>query len=396
MSEQRAPAEEPLRPGKRRDTPFGAGIPLGRWAGVPIHAHWSVLFTLVLFADVLATYELPAARPHQSQPAYWLVGGVTAVVFLATLLAHELAHAVTARHYGMTVQRITLWALGGQTELDGEPPSPKADALISAAGPLVSLGIGAVCAGLAVWIGTASLPVTALAWLAAINVLLGAFNLLPGSPLDGGRLLRALLWWHSHDRAAATAKAATAGRALGTVLVMLGFLELLAGGWGGLWLALVGWFILTGAASERYAVRAEKLRGLTARDVMSSAPTVAADWWTVQQFLDQLTPEAAHQPAFPLVGLNGEVSAVITRPDLNRVPHAQQATTRLRELARRNNAPLVSPDSPLPELLLSLHLRGGTAVVMDGGRPIGIVTESDIARAAELADLGWPGAHTRT
>ncbi|HET6209627.1 MAG TPA: site-2 protease family protein [Jatrophihabitans sp.] len=381
------------QPGSRRDTPFGTGIALGRWAGVPIRAHWSVLLTLALFADLLATSELPAARPHQSQAAYWLIGSVTAVALLVTLLAHELAHAVTARRCRMKVQRITLWALGGQTELDGEPPSPRADALITAAGPLTSLGIGILCGYLAWWLGTASLPVAALAWLAAVNVLLGVFNLLPGSPLDGGRLLRALLWWRSHDRASATVKAAAAGRVLGSVLVGLGLLELLAGGWDGLWLALVGWFIVTGAASERYAVRAERLQGLTVRDVMS-VPAVLPDWWTVQQFLAQLAPGQAAQPVFPLVEFDGTVSGLITMRDLGRVPPAQRATTRLRDVAGRAKPLLVGPDTPLPELLLSLHLRGGAAVVVEGGHPVGVVTEAELARAVELAELGWSATRT--
>jgi Zn-dependent protease/CBS domain-containing protein len=381
--------------GSRRDTPFGSGIPLGHWAGVPIRAHWSALFTVVLFADLLATSELPAARPNQSGAAYWLAGSVTAAVFLVTLVMHELAHAITARHYGMRVERITLWALGGLTELDGEPPSPKADALIAASGPLTSLGIGGICAALAGWIASAGLPATAVAWLAAVSVLLGVFNLLPGAPLDGGRLLRALLWWRLHDRWRAAAKAAVAGRVLGTILVALGVLELLAGGWNGLWLALVGWFILNGANSERYAVRAERLRGLAVRDVMTTSPLVAADWWTVQQFLDQLTPERLGQPVFPLVEFNGNISGLVTVRDLERIAPDRRATTQLRDVAARNKAPLVKPDTPLPELLLSLHLRGGTAIVVDGGHPVGVVTEVDIGRVAELADLRWPSAAPR-
>ncbi len=382
----------PLQPGKGRDTPFGAGIPLGRWAGVPIHAHWSVLFTLTLFADLLASYELPLARPGQSTAAYWLTGIITAIVFMLSLLAHELAHAVTARHYRMRVKKITLWMLGGLTELDGEPPSPRADALIAGSGPLTSLGIGAVCAALAWWIGTASLVGTALAWLAGVSLLLGVFNLLPGAPLDGGRLLRAVLWWRSHDRAQAADRAARAGRVLGTVLIALGFLEVLQGGFAGLWLAMIGWFIISGAASERYAVRGEKLHGLTAASVMSPAPAVAADWWTVQQFLDQLPPGHAGQPVFPLVDISGQVSGAVTVPDLERVPAADRGAVRIRDLRRRSHAPLIEPSTPLPELLLSLHLRGGTAIVVDAGRPVGIITDADLARAVQLAELGWPGS----
>ena len=106
----------------QRDTPFGTGIPLGRWAGVPIRAHWSVLIVLVLFTAVIASVDLPRTRPGASTGAYWATGAVTAVALVLALLAHELAHAVVALHYGLRVRRITLWMLGGLTELEDEAP----------------------------------------------------------------------------------------------------------------------------------------------------------------------------------------------------------------------------------------------------------------------------------
>ena len=145
---------------------------------------------MVLFAVLIATVELPTSLPGSSTTSYWVASAVVAPLFFATLLAHEVAHAVTARHYGIRVRRITLWMLGGLTELEGEAPTPRADALIAAAGPAASLAIGAACAG-AAWSadrwstdGWAVVP-AALAWLAGINVLLGIFNLLPGAPWTG-------------------------------------------------------------------------------------------------------------------------------------------------------------------------------------------------------------------
>ena len=144
ISAERAAAQ---RPGGRAFP----GIPLGRWRGVPVSARWSVVFILGLFADILATSALPAARPGEATGAYWLAGLLTATVFLVTVLAHEFAHAVTARHYGIGVKGITLWALGGVTELDGESPSPRAEALVAVAGPATSIGLGAVSGVLAWW-----------------------------------------------------------------------------------------------------------------------------------------------------------------------------------------------------------------------------------------------------
>lgn len=367
------------------------GVPLGQFAGIPVRAHWSVLLALVLFTDILATETLPATRPGQPTAGYWVTGVVTATVLFVSLLAHELAHAITARHYRMRVQRITLWMLGGLTELDGEPPTPRADAMVAASGPLTSLGIGAVFAMLGLLVRGAGLVGTALAWLAVTNVLLAVFNLLPGAPLDGGRLLRAVLWWRSHDRAQAARQAATSGRVLGSVLVGLGLLELLAGSYAGLWVALVGWFIIGGAASERYAVRTEKLRGLTVRDVMSRTPAIAADWWTVQQFLQHLDPEHAGQPVFPLVDINGQMSGAVTLAAMERLTSDQRASLRMTAVAPpKKTLMVIGPDTSVPDLLLALHLRGGTAVVVEAGRPVGVVTDDDLVRAAQLAELGWP------
>lgn len=378
--------------------PLGHGIPLGRWGGVAISAHWSVLFTLALFADLLATSALPAARPGQGSVAYWLAGILTAALFLATLLVHELAHAIAARHYRMRVQKITLWMLGGLTELEGEAPTPRADAVIAAAGPATSFGLGALSAGFAWWVGGEGLFGAALSWLAGISVLLGVFNLLPGAPLDGGRLLRALLWWCYHDRARGAVSAARAGRILGMFLIILGFLEVTTGSFAGLWLALIGWFIMSGAASERSAAGMERLRGLHAADVMTTSPTVVAEWWTVAQLLAQLTPEQAIQPVLAVVDFGGRANGTVTLRDLERVRTEQRADTRIRELARvRRTGPLmVQPDAALTDIAVPLRLHGGIGIVIDhDSRPIGVITANDLGRAAQLGQLGKDSTPTR-
>ncbi len=366
------------------------GIALGRWRGVPVSARWSVLFTLGLFADILATSALPAARPGEATGAYWLAGLLTATVFLVTVLAHEFAHAVTARHYGIGVKGITLWALGGVTELDGESPSPRAEALVAVAGPATSIGLGAVSGGLAWWAGGLGLLGAALSWLAAISVLLGVFNLLPGAPLDGGRLMRALLWRHYHDRARARHVAARVGRALGFVLIALGFVELLAtGSFAGLWIAFVGWFIVGAATAEEHAGQAEGLNGLRVGDVMAHSPTVLAEWWTVEQVLAQGSPDHAVAQAFPLVDFGGQATGALTLGDLQRVPIERRAETRMRDIvrARRVQPLVVRREALLTEIALPMRQRGGIAVVVDDeNHPIGVLTADDLARAARTVE----------
>ncbi len=367
------------------------GIPLGRWRSVPVSARWSVLFTLGLFAYILATSALPAARPGEATGAYWLAGLLTATVFLVTVLAHEFAHAVAARHYGIGVKGITLWALGGLTELDGESPSPRAEALVAVAGPATSIGLGAVSGVLAWWAGGAGGLGAGLSWLAVISVFLGVFNLLPGAPLDGGRLMRALLWRHYHDRARASHVAARVGRALGFVLIALGFVELLATrSFTGLWIAVVGWFIVGAATAEEHAGQVEGLKGLRVDDVMAHSQTVLADWWTVEQVLAQASPGHAVAHAFPLVDFGRQATGALTLRDLQRVPVGRRAETRIREIvrARRVQPLLVRREALLTEIALPMRQRGGIAVVVDdANHPIGVLTADDLARAARSVAL---------
>src|SRR5271168_2755835 len=188
-------------------------IPLGRIAGFGVKVHWSVIVILWLFTWSLAS-TLPGTVKGYSHLAYWLAGGCGALVLLASLLAHELAHAVVARRMGVSVGEVTLWLFGGVTTLQGEAKTPKAAFRIAFAGPATSLVLSAVFAGLAIVLETgraATIVVSVAWWLAAINLLLGLFNLLPGAPLDGGRLLRAYLWRRHGDSVRASVGAAHAG-----------------------------------------------------------------------------------------------------------------------------------------------------------------------------------------
>jgi Zn-dependent protease len=397
-------AREPIRhiatAGRGRGRTTGAGIPLGRWGGVPVSARWSVLVILGLFAELLATSALPTARPGHATGAYWLAGLLTAAFFLVTVVAHEVAHAVTARHYGIRVKGITLWMLGGVTELDGESPSPRADAMVAAAGPATSIGLGAVSAALAWSIGGPGLLGAALSWLAGISVFLGVFNLLPGGPMDGGRLLRALLWRRYNDRARAGYNAARVGRGLGLVLMALGFAELpVTGSLAGLWLGFIGWFIVGSATVEQRVSQAEGLTGLTVGEVMTGQPTVLADWWTVEQSLAGLSPgPGAGGQIYPLVDFAGQVTGALTLRDLDRVPLGLRSDTRVRDILRgRRIQPLmIRPDAKLSDVALVLRQHAGIAVVIDDGhRPVGIVTSDELAEASRSAKPVIGGVVTR-
>ena len=214
----------------------------------------------MIIAWLLGERILPTAAPHQPAILYWTVAVAGAVLFLASLLAHELSHAVVAKRHRVKVRSITLWMLGGVAELEGEPPDAGADLPIALAGPAASLAAAAFFAGVvatAKYAGGPAIVASAAGWLAAMNCVLAVFNMLPGAPLDGGRVLRAILWRHYGDRRRAESAAARAGQFLGGAIVAAGMAEVLA--WdslGGIWLMLIGWFLIGAAGAEKNAASA--------------------------------------------------------------------------------------------------------------------------------------------
>ncbi len=231
----------------------------GRIGGIRIGANWSLLPIFFLISWGLAHVLLPAAAPGFTGGGYWFFAVLTASAFYASLLAHELSHAFVARRHGVSVRRIVLWLFGGVAQLEGDTPDARAEFQVAAAGPAASLGIAALVAA-AAWlldlVGGSPLMAAAMWWLAGINALLAAFNMLPAFPLDGGRILRAFLWRRWSDRVRATAVATRVGQLAGYGLIAVGALEFLTGGGalGGIWLALIGWFISGAARQQRERV----------------------------------------------------------------------------------------------------------------------------------------------
>jgi len=227
-------------------------VRLGRITGVDVGLHWSVLVIGGLLAAGLARGRLPSDAPGYSSVEYVVAAAVAACVFLACVLAHELGHAVVARRECVGVDGITLWLLGGVTRMTSEAATPRAEVAISGAGPLTSLVLGVVMAGVtpALRAGAVSpLLVAVVGWLGVVNIVIAAFNSLPGAPLDGGHLLYAFIWSRHGDRLRATHAATRAGSAIGTVLIVLGFLEIARGTAleRGIGLVFLGWFLCTGA-----------------------------------------------------------------------------------------------------------------------------------------------------
>ena len=371
---------------------FRSTIPLGRYAGVAIGAHWSVAIVLALISWLLGESVLPGTAPGHAGAWYWLAAILTAVLFMASLLAHELTHALVARHYDMKVKRITLWMLGGAAELEGEPPSPKADLLIAVSGPVASLLIGGASFGLAALTG-GWLPVlaaTGLAWLGITNLILGVFNLLPGAPLDGGRVLRAVVWKRTGDRDRAVRVAALTGQGLGIALVTLGLVQtFFLGQLTGLWLAFVGWFLVAAAQTEVVGGLARgRLGDLRLRAIMDPEPVPAPGWWTVEAFVTH-TAGTARRRVFPVVSFDGHPVAVVSLAELTRLTPQQRLVTRVSDACRAKPR-FAAPEDKLVDVLTrtTLRARADLLLVVEDGRLAGTVSADDVARTLELSALG--------
>jgi Zn-dependent protease len=233
------------------------GLSLGRWLGIPVRMHWTWLLVLTLVAASLSFGYFPLFRRAVSPSSYLLLGVVTAGLFCLSLLAHELSHALVARRERIPVRGITLFAFGGVAELTESPRTPGAEFRMAVVGPMTSLGLAWLFGALS---GAAGSPYVALPlqWLAGTNLALGLFNLLPGFPLDGGRVFRAALWQWMGDQRRATRVAAVVGQAVGWVFVGLGVVAVFRGGlFNGLWMMMIGSFIRTAAAGELAYVERE-------------------------------------------------------------------------------------------------------------------------------------------
>ncbi|MGV0871559.1 site-2 protease family protein [Mycolicibacterium sp. XJ879] len=373
-----------------------ATVRLGRIAGVSVGVHWSVLGIVLLLVVGLSVQFRVLAEGYATWE-YIIAAVVTAVLFVLSLLAHEIAHAIWARRNGVGVEGITLWLLGGVARLTGDALTPGAAFRIAVVGPLTSFlaaAVFGVAALLADDAGFSSLTVTVLSYLALINVVLAVFNLIPAAPLDGGRILRSAIWAWRGDQFVATVWAARAGRLFGFLLIGLGLMRILSG-MGGLWWILLGLFIVTMASAEEHQARTTTmLAGVRVVDVMTADPETVDGERTVGDFLRDVMLLRRHS-AFPLVDGFGRVEGLITFNRLRSVPIRDRETVRLRDVAcPPQDIPSATPEEPLTDLLPRLSgCADGRALVYDQGRLVGIVSPSDISRAVALHGMGvWAGS----
>ncbi|CAM3635538.1 site-2 protease family protein [Smaragdicoccus niigatensis] len=375
------------------------GIPLFRIAGIRIEAHWTALVTAVLLTVMLGGAVIPQLAPDVDQVERWLIAPIGAIGFLATLLAHELAHSVTARRAGVHIDRITLWLLGGVSEMHNEPDDPRTDLRIALAGPATSIaiGVGLFAAIAAVSSGfSLGLIGAVVGWLAATNVVLAVFNLLPAMPLDGGRVLRDIIWIRTGDQLRAASIAARGGRYLGVGLIALGICEVVfLASAAGMWLVLLGLFLRSAAGADLAAATARhQLGSTTVAEVMTAHPFTVLAGTSVEDFLRSGLP--TWHRVFPVIDASEHPIGVVSLLELARRPHLRR-DARVESVAHAlPPAAKVTADTPMTTLLSTVLLRPGldlVAVVDDANRLIGVVTATDLVTASARSALGIPVSH---
>lgn len=311
-------------------------IRLGRVAGIEIGIHWSLLVIGALLVTSLAGGMLPEIQPDAGGD-YWAAAILATLLFFASILAHELAHSLVAIRRGQRVEGITLWLLGGVAQLRDEAKDARSELLVAIAGPATSLALGAVLTGVAFVLDSALergslLPAIAL-YLGVINIVLGVFNLLPGAPLDGGRVLTAVLWAWRKDHRRAQIVAARSGRVVGVGLVALGLYGFVTdSAYGDLWTAFIGWFLIDASRAEETGARtARVLDERTIGALMVAAPPSLPSWTAVADI-----PGTLGEPLPPyvlLLGFGGDVEALLQTAALAEIPPNAAAAIRARDVA---------------------------------------------------------------
>lgn len=380
-----------------------SGVRLGRIFGIDIAADLGVLLFGGLLTWILASSILPASVPGLVGTAYWSVAALGTLLFVGSLLAHELGHSLVARRNDIEVAGITLWMFGGVAELRSEARNAGAELRIALAGPAMSLVVAALALGAAFGldrVGAPDIYVVALGWLGLVNGFLAVFNLLPGAPLDGGRVLSALIWMVRGDRLQAKVWAARTGRVIAILLVVAGVAEvfLLRSG-GGLWTIMIGWFLLTAARAEeaRYAGEAA-LGSMAVAEAMDKDPTSTRTWTTVADAVSGPLAAGGARAAVPVLDFDQQVVGVLTLAQVRRLPAERWATTTVGDvMLPASQLPTATPTERVTTVLDRLQVQtGGIAVVLDRGRLVGLLTPEGIDRAITFGRLAETGAIARS
>jgi len=363
---------------------LNSGFVLGRIRGIAIRVHWSWLFIFALVSWNLQAAVLPDLVPNWSEQVRWVASIAAALGFFVSVLLHELSHAFVALHYQMRVPSITLFVFGGVSNIDGEMRTPGQEFRIAIAGPATSIALGLLLG--AVWLVLPGDGARIVMYLAVVNVILGVFNLLPGFPLDGGRVLRAIIWASSGDLVKSTRIAAGSGTAVAWGMIALGiYTSLATRSLTGLWYVLIGLFLKTAADSAYGQLLVERaLDGVLVRHVMREAPPPVAPSANLMRIVEERVIGKGERAFF--VGGQEHVLGLFTIVDLAAVPQDRLATMTAGEImVPAEQIVTVQPGTSLIDATRAMTERDVHQLpVVEDGRMVGVLSRADVLQQLEV------------
>ncbi len=366
---------------------FGARWRLFRLFDIPFYLDISWLIILGLLTWTMAS-RFATELPGMTWPSYLAIGLITAVTFFVCIVLHEMGHALVAKSNGMPVRGITLFMFGGVAELGGEPTSASSEFFMAIAGPAVSVVLGLGFWLLAILGGNAGWPaplVSVFDYLAIINLVVVLFNMVPAFPLDGGRVLRSILWGTTGNLRRSTYWASLLGQAFAWFLMAVGLLELLFGVWGGIWTALIGFFLRSAAqGSYRQVLIQQALQGEPVRHFMNPEPIVVPPSIDLQEWVEDYVYRY-HRKSFP-VAANGRLEGLVNTRDLGKYPRDEWNRHTVSELMRTDlNRLSIPPNAEALEALKKMeHTGSSRLLVIEGDQLVGIVSLKDLMRLLQL------------
>ncbi|MBW6503488.1 site-2 protease family protein [bacterium] len=351
--------------------------------GIPIRVHYSWLIVFGLITWMLSSHYFPQVTPDLPFVSYWIRGALAALLLFASVAFHELAHSYVAQKYRLTIESITLFIFGGVAHLKGDSPHPRAEFWIAIAGPLSSFFLSAVF--FLLMMNSAGGTEALFAYLARINLVLGIFNLIPGFPMDGGRILRAAIWQKKKDYLYATQIASRIGRGIALFFIFFGLFSIFSGGSQGLWLMFIGWFLYsTAEASYQQATLQEVLSGIKVNDIMvreiqAVEPSISLDEAVDGYFLKY------GYGGFPVID-HGKFLGIITLKEVKNVPRAEWKSVKVSGVfVPHDKRWEISPDSDVVKALeLMIKEDKGRIVVTEKESIIGLITRNGIARYVQI------------
>jgi Zn-dependent protease/CBS domain-containing protein len=375
-----------------------SSIRLGRIGGIEVGIHytWLLAFALITFSIAMG---LRGVAPRWGLGTYWLVGAAAAILLFVSVLIHELCHSFVARARGMRVHSITLFMFGGASNILGEARTPWDEFLVAIVGPISSLILGAILflliGGLRprtlLEIGIAPASRTPLffllAYLAQVNIALGLFNLVPGFPLDGGRVLRSIIWAVSGSLRQATVWASYVGQLVGWGLIAFGVIQVLSGNFfGGLWMSFIGWFLNNAAETTRQqSETVASFRGIRVRDLMTPSPAVASPDMSVEQLVYDFAVRQGMR-ALPVVQ-DGRLLGIVTLSDIREHPQERWPALTVADIMTPMPLQTVTPGQSIPEALQIMGEQDLNQLpVVEDSRLVGLLSRANIVRFLQIRD----------